>query len=227
MRATLWPAALAALGALQACSPPSGDAPAASGAPAAPASAAAPAAATPASPPAPASAPVPAASALQSSASASGVVATGSALTSTSSGLQSQVSNLDSLVSAMGGEVRGQEIHIDMPADTLFDFDQAEIRPQAASELAKLAAVLRATQGPVRLVGHTDGKGAQDYNQRLSERRATAVVDWLKAQGLPAERLQAEGRGAGEPIAANQRPDGSDDPEGRAKNRRVQAIITK
>lgn len=149
----------------------------------------------------------------------------GSALTSQVSGLNAQVSGLQGLVGALGGEIRGHEIHVAMPADTLFNFDSAQVREQANLELNKLAAVIAATNGTVLLVGHTDGKGAADYNQRLSEQRAQAVASWLAQNGVPTERLHTQGKGASEPLADNQQADGGDNPEGRARNRRVEAII--
>ncbi len=76
-------------------------------------------------------------------------------------------------------------------------------------------------EGTVTVVGHTDAKGEDAYNFDLSKRRAEAVVDWLKSQSGMARIFAAEGRGEVEPIAPNTRPDGNDDPDGRARNRRV------
>ena len=246
MRATI-ASLLVACGLLQACSPQSGQSPADhSAAPAAQQSPAASQAkpsslqsqasslsSSAAQPQAQAASQSQASSALQSQGSGlaaqtsrdTGVGEQGR-LQATSSGLSSQVTKVQGLVAAMGGEVRGQDIHVAMPADTLFDFDKAEIRAEAATELDKLAALIQATQGTVRLLGHTDAKGSTDYNQRLSERRASAVSNWLVAHGVPATRLQVEGRGASEPVQPNQKPNGSDDPQARAQNRRVEAVIT-
>ena len=151
----------------------------------------------------------------------------GSKLTASVSGLGGNVSGLRGLVSALGGEMRDNEIYVALPADTLFAFDKAEVLPGAEANLSTLAELIGKTEGPVRLVGHTDGKGDDAYNQALSERRAAAVQAWLQAHGVADGRLQAQGRGASEPVAPNQRPDGRDNPEGRAKNRRVEAIIPK
>lgn len=130
-------------------------------------------------------------------------------------------------MSALGGEIRGAEIHVALPADTLFDFDSATIRAEAEVELRKLADLIAATKGAVRLVGHTDSKGATDYNLRLSEQRAKSVADWLVQKGTAANRLSIEGKGATEPVAENQSSDSKDNPEGRARNRRVEAVIAK
>ena len=122
-----------------------------------------------------------------------------------------------------------QEIRIELAADVLFDFDKAEIRPDAAATLAEAAELIRQkSRGPVRVEGHTDGKGGDTYNQKLSERRAAAVAQWLTSKGdLKSTQFQAVGFGARQPVAPNQKPDGSDDPEGRQKNRRVALVIQK
>ena len=151
----------------------------------------------------------------------------GSKLTASVSGLGGNVSGLRGLVSALRGEVRANEIYLALPADTLFDFDKAEVLPGAEANLSTLAELIGKTEGPVQLIGHTDAKGNDAYNKALSERRAAAVQAWLQAHGVADGRLQAQGRGASEPVAPNQRPDGRDNPEGRAKNRRVEAIIPK
>ena len=77
-----------------------------------------------------------------------------------------------------------------------------------------------------RAVFSTDSIGSAARNQRLSLERAENVVDALiAALGIDDERLQAEGRGASEPIADNTNPDGSDNPDGRQLNRRVEIIV--
>ncbi len=181
----------------------------------------------PAAPPPKAETPRPPASAppAQATASIGQPPAQGSALHGTASGLVADVSGLQGLVTTLGGEMREHEIFVALPADTLFAFDKADIQPASQARLQTLAELIGKTRGTVQLVGHTDSKGAEDYNLALSHRRAKAVADWLAAHGVPAERLQAEGRGAAEPIADNQAADGSDNPQGRALNRRVEALI--
>ena len=151
--------------------------------------------------------------------------AQGSALTGTVSGLTGDVSQLQGLVDALGGEIRDNEIYVALPADTLFAFDKAEIRPGAEADLRTLAELIGKTQSTVQLKGYTEAKGDDAYNLTLSERRADAVKTWLTANGVPGARLQATGFGEADPVAPNQRPDGTDDAQGRAKNRRVEAII--
>jgi len=101
-----------------------------------------------------------------------------------------------------------------------FDFDKAEVKPESAPTLNEIAKLMQA-QPSLRLVvtGHTDGKGAFDYNLDLSQRRARAVVEVLtRSHGVAAERLQPFGAGMAAPLASN------DDETGRAKNRRVELV---
>lgn len=120
------------------------------------------------------------------------------------------------------------EITIELAADVLFDFDEADLRPEAKSALEKVAEVIRERSrgGTVRIAGHTDGKGSASYNQALSERRAASVRARLHA-AAPGARYSIVGFGASRPIATEAHADGSDDSEGRARNRRVEIVIEK
>lgn len=120
-------------------------------------------------------------------------------------------------------------IEVTLPADVLFDFDKADIRPTAQKALREVADMIRGkAQGPVTIQGYTDALGKDAYNQNLSERRANAVKGWLVTkEGLPATRMATAGFGPRNPVAPNQKPDGSDDPEGRQLNRRVTLIMRK
>jgi outer membrane protein OmpA-like peptidoglycan-associated protein len=122
-----------------------------------------------------------------------------------------------------------QELRIELAADVLFDFDKADIRPEAAAALGEAAELIRQkSRGPVRVQGHTDSRGGDAYNQKLSERRAAAVALWLRTRGgLTTKQFQTSGLGSLQPAVPNQKPDGSDDPEGRQKNRRVTLTIQK
>lgn len=119
------------------------------------------------------------------------------------------------------------EVRLELAADVLFDFDKADLKPAAQETLLKVAAFVRENaKGAVRIEGHTDGKGGDAYNQKLSERRAASVKDWLaKNAGAKGVTYQTQGFGAKRPVAPNAKPDGSDDPEGRQKNRRVELVI--
>ena len=110
-------------------------------------------------------------------------------------------------------------------ADALFPFDFDTITPQAEATLGALGPQLAAEKGAISVEGHTDSKGSDDYNQSLSERRARAVRDWLVAHHHVAAGTTAVGYGESKPIAPNAKPDGGDDPEGRAKNRRVEVVV--
>lgn len=117
-----------------------------------------------------------------------------------------------------------QSIVIDLPADILFDFDKADLRADAEQSLRKAADLLLSyPDAPVRINGHTDGKGSDSYNDSLSLRRAQAVATWLTANG--GRDAAVAGLGKRHPVAANAGPDGSDDPEGRQQNRRVEIVI--
>jgi outer membrane protein OmpA-like peptidoglycan-associated protein/tetratricopeptide (TPR) repeat protein len=98
-----------------------------------------------------------------------------------------------------------------------FDFDKSTLRPESTNELERLTKLL--TDVPtlkIEISGHTDNKGAADYNQRLSESRAKAVVDYLVSKGISADRLQFKGYGLTQPMAGN------DTDEGRQLNRRTE-----
>ena len=121
----------------------------------------------------------------------------------------------------------GNEVRIELNADVLFDFDKSDILPKAEETLRKAADIIRQrAKGTVMVAGHTDSKGGDAYNMALSERRANAVRDWLFTKGgLSGMTFDTKGFGAKQPVAPNQKPDGSDDPEGRQKNRRVEITI--
>ena|SRR2546430_2489936 len=110
-------------------------------------------------------------------------------------------------------------------SDFLFDFDRAELRPEAAPALTELSQRIVRADKTVLIEGHTDAKGTDGYNQGLSERRAVAVRTALVVGGLPQARLNVRGFGKTRPVVPNQYPDGTDDPDGRQRNRRVEVVI--
>jgi outer membrane protein OmpA-like peptidoglycan-associated protein len=119
-----------------------------------------------------------------------------------------------------------REVKIYLPADVLFDFDKADLRSKAGPVLEPVATVLRSdSTASATIEGHTDGKGNDQYNQALSERRAQSVRLWLVAHGV-ASSMAARGFGKTRPVAPNMLPDGADNPEGRQKNRRVEITFT-
>jgi len=107
-----------------------------------------------------------------------------------------------------------------------FGFDSAYIRPAAALELNKLYQVL--IDNPeinIEMGSHTDSVDNEDYNQKLSQRRADATVSYLIKSGIDPKRLVAKGYGESKPIARNTNRDGTDNPTGRQRNRRTEFKI--
>lgn len=129
------------------------------------------------------------------------------------------------LLTALGArEQEDRSIRFDLPADILFDFDKATLRPDAAPALEKALRLVSAyPKAPLSVAGHTDAKGDDAYNETLSKRRAATVAEWIKAK--TGRDVGARGYGERTPIAPNAHPDGSDDPEGRQRNRRVEIIL--
>ena len=136
--------------------------------------------------------------------------------------------SIEGTLQDLGARVVGAEIQIPVSADVLFDFDSATLRPDAGATLAKVADVLKEYgKDPVRVEGHTDGKGSAQYNQTLSEKRAAAVKGWLVSNGVLAARITTKGWGATKPVAPNSNAAGQDNAEGRRRNRRVEIIVTR
>ena len=113
---------------------------------------------------------------------------------------------------------------IRLEADVLFDFDSDRLRPEAAPVVASVAEAVTGSGQTVEVQGHTDSKGADGYNQDLSERRAESFKAALVAAGVTSE-ITTTGFGETRPVAPNERPDGSDDPAGRQLNRRVEVVF--
>jgi outer membrane protein OmpA-like peptidoglycan-associated protein len=98
-----------------------------------------------------------------------------------------------------------------------FDFDKATLQPASYVDLDRAAEWLKANPGVVvEVAGHTDNVGARDYNKRLSQNRADAVVQYLVGKGIAANRMRASGYGMEQPLVSNETEDG------RAQNRRVE-----
>lgn len=145
----------------------------------------------------------------------------------TTSSLTGATSPLTGAVSAFQVSVTDTATIVALASDTLFAFDSALLAPEAAANLERTADLVRkGGAGAVQVVGHTDAKGEDTYNIDLSKRRATGVATWLQSRpGVASRRFDVVGLGEAEPVAANARPDGSDDPDGRARNRRVVVVI--
>jgi outer membrane protein OmpA-like peptidoglycan-associated protein len=152
--------------------------------------------------------------------------------------LKATVLDLVFTVQDLGGHVQDlqiketdTEIRMELAADVLFDFDKADLLPKAQAALKEVADLIREKargNGAVAVEGHTDSKGSNVYNQRLSERRAVAVHDWLVTRGgLKGMHFTSQGFGSNRPVAPNKKPDGTDDPRGRQRNRRVEIVLKK
>ncbi|MBN1842197.1 MAG: OmpA family protein [Deltaproteobacteria bacterium] len=100
-------------------------------------------------------------------------------------------------------------------SEVMFDFDSATLKPGAYAEIGRVANVLnRYPQTTIRVEGHTDSKGSEQYNQDLSQRRAQAVKDALTQRGVDSRRIQTIGFGESQPISSSD-----------AMNRRVNIVI--
>jgi len=114
----------------------------------------------------------------------------------------------------------GEGIAITFDSGLLFGFDSSEIQPDARDNLSQLAASLKKhPDSDIVIVGHTDSRGSEEYNLGLSNRRSAAAKTYLVSQGIPSDRIQAQGRGELEPIADNNVD------SGREQNRRVEVAI--
>src|SRR5690606_7160443 len=103
-----------------------------------------------------------------------------------------------------------------------FDFDKTTLKNESFAELNKVVDFLK--QNPsveIEISGHTDNKGSDDYNEKLSQGRSEAVVSYIVSQGIDNYRLTAHGYGEAKPIDTN------DSDEGRANNRRVEFTVMK
>lgn len=131
------------------------------------------------------------------------------------------------LLTALGAVEKADRIELNLTGDVLFDFGKAEVRPDAAETLSKVGRLIEERAADkVYVVGHSDSVGDDAGNLALSQARARSVVDWLQRNaGIASNRLAARGMGETRPLAPNSLPDGSDNPEGRARNRRVEFFL--
>lgn len=111
-----------------------------------------------------------------------------------------------------------------------YGYDKAELSKSELSDIVKeldaVAEKLRKNpEMKVDLTAHTDSRGSAEYNQQLSNKRAKAAISYLMLEGIKKERITGKGMGESMPAAPNENPDGSDNPDGRAKNRRAEIRI--
>lgn len=134
--------------------------------------------------------------------------------------MDQQAKEIDQQVAGAKVERVGEGIQVTFESGLLFDFDSDQVKPTAAANLRNLAASLSKYPGSdLLIVGHTDSKGEDAYNQALSERRARATSAYLTSQGVALARLRTAGRGEAEPVGDNSSE------TGQATNRRVEVAI--
>ena len=123
----------------------------------------------------------------------------------------------------------GRSLSMNLSGDVLFDYDKAALKPEAEQALKKVAVVLsQFPESKVTVEGYTDSKGTKAANMQLSRERAQAVKDWLvKNGGVLTTNISTKGLGEQYPVAPNTNKDGTDNPLGRALNRRVSIIVEK
>jgi outer membrane protein OmpA-like peptidoglycan-associated protein len=135
---------------------------------------------------------------------------------------------LETELGASGFETRVDDRGVTvLVTDVLFDFDSDALTEAGTASVAKIAEIVKrlAPQHELICEGHADARGTEAYNFELSLRRARRVADALAGAGVPTELISAQGLGETRPLAKEVKPDGSDDPEGRARNRRVEVVI--
>ncbi len=130
--------------------------------------------------------------------------------------------SIEDRLDRLGATETEMEITIRLSGAILFDFDAAGIRPDAGRVLNEVVEVLGSYVGrPVKVEGHTDSVGSDEYNQKLTEQRAESVCDWFVVHGVEAGRLSSAGYGETKPV------DDNSIAEGRQQNRRVEITIAK
>lgn len=138
--------------------------------------------------------------------------------------MDQQIKTLREQTSGTGVDVTetdgGKAILVNLPDGVTFDVGSATLQPAFRATLDKVAqSMIDYPQSLIDVYGHTDSTGSDAFNQRLSEQRATTVMNYLISRGVPASRLRSQGFGETMPVASN------DTVDGRAKNRRVEIKI--
>jgi outer membrane protein OmpA-like peptidoglycan-associated protein len=114
----------------------------------------------------------------------------------------------------------GEGIKITFDSGLFFDFDKSDLRPQAITNTESLAKILiKYPDTNILVEGDTDNTGSEEYNLKLSDRRAQSVANYLVGQGVPGSRISTVGLGEMNPIASN------DSDYGRQQNRRVEVAV--
>ncbi|MET0333515.1 MAG: OmpA family protein [Rhizobacter sp.] len=137
--------------------------------------------------------------------------------------MESAERQLTSALSGTGVSVArttDERLWITLPGDLTFQPNRSALKPGATAVLDKIVLSLRGVPAAdLRIVGHTDAKGAAAANDALSLDRAASTRDWLVARGMSPVKIAVAGRGSRDPLASN------DDDAGRAANRRVEILV--
>lgn len=143
--------------------------------------------------------------------------------------LQQKELDLEKAKQEFQAQQSGRSLSMNLSGDVLFDYDKAALKPEAEVALKKVAVVLsQFPESKVTVEGYTDAKGSTAFNMQLAVERAQAVKSWLVKNGNVAETsISTKGFGEQYPIAPNKNKDGTDNPLGRALNRRVSIIVEK
>ena len=135
--------------------------------------------------------------------------------------MDKQAEEIEKKVPGAKVERVGEGIVVDFTEKILFGYDKSDLSSTATGNLDKLVTILKDYPDTnIEVQGHTDSNGSDDYNMKLSERRAQAVSAYLRTRGVPSSRLTTKGYGETAPVADNSTDDG------RAQNRRVTFLIT-
>ena len=135
--------------------------------------------------------------------------------------MDKQAKEIENKVPGAKVERVGEGINVEFSDKILFGFNSADLSSGATTNLNKLVEVLNAyPDTDIEIQGHTDSKGSDEYNQTLSEKRASSVASFLRGKGVASSRVKIKGYGETAPVASN------DTEDGRAQNRRVNILIT-
>jgi outer membrane protein OmpA-like peptidoglycan-associated protein len=134
--------------------------------------------------------------------------------------MDKQAKELEQNIKGAKVERVGEGIQVTFESGLLYDFDSDVVKPDARTNLRELASSLdKYPDSDLIIIGHTDQVGSSEYNQRLSERRASAATRYLVSQGVSGSRVATRGLGETEPVESNETE------AGRAANRRVEVAI--
>jgi outer membrane protein OmpA-like peptidoglycan-associated protein len=135
--------------------------------------------------------------------------------------MDSQAAELKQTIPGATVTRQGESILVKFDSGILFDVGKAELRPEAQTNLQNLATSLQKNpETNILIIGHTDNSSIETHNTDLSIKRAEAVKNFIIAAKIDPQRLTTQGKGASDPLADNTTP------EGRAKNRRVEIVIS-